>query len=141
LSVSKQVDDDDEDNETSIKPLIDRHSRLLSSLSNDTDIDDLYRAWSVNVTSTLIPEHSLISVRSNRWPGAFTVGDRQHFRNIYIGWGMKNFNENYQIDRIHGLPKHEYVNVMIEHDDPTVDEENAVFDASIFFSPDENDDQ
>ena len=43
--------------------------RLLSPLNEDATINDMYPAWSMNIASTLVPEHALVSVRSNRWPG------------------------------------------------------------------------
>jgi len=69
---------------------------------------------------------------------AYTVGDRNRFKNIYIGWGIKNFIENHQADMIDIHPKSEYEYELIEMDDPTIEEENELFQSSILLSPDEN---
>jgi hypothetical protein len=125
----------------------------LSPINKDTTINGLYPAWSVDIASTLVPEHTLVSVRSNRWPGlyfvsstflaffflgAFTVGHRHRFNNIYIGWGVKNFVETHQANMIDILPENEYEFQSIEIDDPTVEEENELFKSSILLSPDED---
>lgn len=71
--------------------------------------------------------------------GAFTVGDRHRFKNIYIGWGVKNFLESQQANMINILPKDEYELQLIEIDDPTVEEEhNDSFKSSILLSPHED---
>ncbi|CAF1039259.1 unnamed protein product [Adineta ricciae] len=69
---------------------------------------------------------------------AFTVGDRHRFENIYIGWGLKNFNECSQAGMINIFPQNEYKFDLIERDDPTIEEENALFKSSILLSPDDN---
>jgi len=102
-----------------------------------------------------VPEHTLVYVRSNRWPGlsfyilniliifylgAFTVGDRHRFNNIYIGWGIKDFLESHQANMIDILPENEYESEIIEIDDPTIEEEeNELLKSSILLSPDESD--
>jgi hypothetical protein len=70
--------------------------------------------------------------------GAFTVGDRYRFKNIYIGWGMKNFIETHQADMIDIFPESEYEFEITEIDDPTIEEENELFKSSILLSPDED---
>lgn len=70
--------------------------------------------------------------------GAFTLGDRHRFENIYIGWGMKTFLESHSVDMIDTLPANEYASEILELDDPTVDEENELFKSTVLFSPDEN---
>jgi hypothetical protein len=70
--------------------------------------------------------------------GAFAVGDRHHFKNIYIGWGVKNSIESYQANMIDVVPKNEYELQVIESDDPTIEEENDLFKSSILLSPNED---
>jgi hypothetical protein len=70
--------------------------------------------------------------------GAFGVGDRHRFKNVYIGWGVKNFDESQHANMIDILPENEYVLEIIEQDDPTVEEENELFQSSILLSPDED---
>lgn len=69
---------------------------------------------------------------------ALTVGDRNRFKNIYIGWGIKNFLENHQADMIDIYPENEYKYEIIEIDDPTIEEENELFKSSVLLSPSEN---
>lgn len=69
--------------------------------------------------------------------GAYAVGDREQFKNIYIGWGLKNFEENHLNNRTALLPTAEYAYELIEIDDPTVDEENFLLQSSVFLSPEE----
>lgn len=92
----------------------------------------------MGISSSLIPEHALVYVRSNRWPGAFTIGDRSRFENIYIGWGVKNFIENHQANTIDIFPENEYAFEIMEIDDPTIDEENDLFKSALFLSPAED---
>ena len=113
---------------------------LLSPLDEDTAVGGLYPAWSVHVPSTLVLEHALIAVRSNRWPGAFAVGDRSRFKNVYIGWGMKNSDECRPANTIHLLPSREFDVPLLEVNDPTVDEENDLLRSSILLSPSEDED-
>jgi hypothetical protein len=108
------------------------------SIDKDLKIDGLHPAWSVDISSTLIPEHTLISVRSNRWPGAYTVGDRYHFENIYIGWGVRNFLETHQANMINVFPENEYQFEIIEIDDPTLEDERELFQSSVLLSPDDD---
>ncbi|CAF1444669.1 unnamed protein product, partial [Adineta ricciae] len=114
------------------------HVHSFSSLNDDIAIDECHSAWSIGITSTCVPTYAKAFVRSNRWPGAFTVGDRHRFENIYIGWGLKNFNECSQASMINIFPQNEYKFDLIEKDDPTVEEENALFKSSILLSPDDN---
>ncbi|CAF3944671.1 unnamed protein product [Rotaria magnacalcarata] len=118
---------------------VEHSPNLLSSVNEDSAVHDLYPAWSIGLASRLVPEHSLVYARSNRWPGAFTVGDRHRFKNIYIGWGVKNFLESRQANMINILPEKEYDLQVIETDDPTIEEEdNELFESAILLSPHED---
>ena len=44
------------------------HGRV-ASIDQDDRIIGLQPAWSVGIGSSLVPEHALAYVRSNRWPG------------------------------------------------------------------------
>ena len=94
----------------------------------------------MHVPSTLNLEHALIAVRSNRWPGAFAVGDRFRFKNVYIGWGLKNSDECRPADNIHLLPSPEFDVPLLELNDPTADEESELLRSSILLSPSEDED-
>mgnify|MGYP000610332012 CR=1 FL=1 len=67
--------------------------------------------------------------------GAFAVGDRYRFANIYVGWGLKNFIENHQANINNLLPENEYELQIIETDDPTPEHDNDLFQPSVLFSP------
>ena len=89
---------------------------------------------------------ALCYVRSNIWPGAFTLGHtgcvvselndlsyknlvRLFFRNyfnLYVGWGQKyeQFNPSQP-----PLPEAEFTQEFIEKNDPSVEHENAVEEA------------
>ncbi|CAF3446078.1 unnamed protein product [Rotaria socialis] len=70
---------------------------------------------------------------------AFTVGDRHRFKNIYIGWGVKNFLESHQANMINILPEKEYDLQVIETNDPTIEEEdNELFKSAVLLSPHED---
>ncbi|CAF1587587.1 unnamed protein product [Rotaria sp. Silwood1] len=134
-----QHNENQEEGKSTIQKMsIEQGPHLLSSISKDIPIHGLYPAWSIGMTSTLIPEYTFVYARSNRWPGAHTVGDRYRFKNIYIGWGMKNFLENYQANIIDLLPKNEYELQLIEIDDPTIEEDIELFKSSILLSPRED---
>ncbi|CAF3288774.1 unnamed protein product [Rotaria sp. Silwood2] len=131
-----QHDINQEEEKLTIRKInIEQGPHLLSSVNEDIPINGLYPAWSIGMTSTLVPEHALVYARSNRWPGAFTIGDRYRFKNIYIGWGVKNFLESYQENMIDLLPDNEYELQLIERDDPTIEEDIELFKSSILLSP------
>ncbi|CAF3566992.1 unnamed protein product [Rotaria sordida] len=132
---NQRDENQDEEKSTPRKISIEQGPHLLSSVSEDISIDGLYPAWSIGIGSTLVPEHALVYARSNRWPGAFTVGDRYRFKNIYIGWGMKNSLESYQANMIDVLPENEYKLQLIETDDPTTEEDIELFKSSVLLSP------
>lgn len=65
------------DEETTVKSsseidtLHERTSSIPSkSIDQDEPIFGLQSAWSIGIASTLVPEHGLVYVRSNRWPGS-----------------------------------------------------------------------
>ena len=100
--------------------------------------------WSIGLTMSIMREYSLCYVRSNVWPGAFTLGhaeyvfnncheksdyDHLHSRghlNVYIGWGQKY--ERFNPSLPPSLEK-EYEYDLIEVNDPSVQLEKAAEEA------------
>ena len=98
-------------------------------------------AWSIGLTMSIMREYSLCCVRSNVWPGAFTLGHAGYVctdsrlktnlcssghLNVYVGWGQKyeRFNPS--------LPpplEREYEYDLIEMSDPSVQLEKAAEEA------------
>merc|ERR1711976_347844 len=98
---------------------------LLTSLSDDIEINGL-QPWSTRLASTLgHSSHSVAVVKSNLWPGAVAVSDGKFFENIYIGWGVKfGFVGSYSPQKVDDFCQ-EFEPEEAEIDDPTVEEETA----------------
>lgn len=64
---------------------------ILSSVENDADMSSGSKPWSISFSSSIKGlKHRVVCLRSFLWPGAYTVGTKDGFSNIYIGWGVKN---------------------------------------------------
>ncbi|CAI8048347.1 Radial spoke head protein 6 homolog A [Geodia barretti] len=48
-----------------------------------------FPAWSLRLTSNLVPQYAAALASSNLWPGAHAVAYKKTFDNVYIGWGLK----------------------------------------------------
>jgi radial spoke head protein 4A len=99
---------------------------LLTSISEDVEVDNM-PAWTARISSTIIhPNHSLAVLKSNLWVGATTFCNGKRFENIYIGWGQKYIADNYSPS---APPKFEQEFIVgaevTEIEDPTVEEEQA----------------
>uniref|UniRef100_A0A8V0YSE6 Radial spoke head component 4A n=1 Tax=Gallus gallus TaxID=9031 RepID=A0A8V0YSE6_CHICK len=98
---------------------------LLTPLSEDEGIQNI-PAWTVSLSTRLIPQYAVAILRSNRWPGAYAFACGTKFGNIYFGWGHKYSLGNHTP----ALPppvQPEYPNgpEIREAADPTVEEELA----------------
>ncbi|NXC45559.1 RSH4A protein, partial [Penelope pileata] len=97
---SQKSDEDEEEEEEEEKDeekdelQQERGPPLLTPLSEDEGIQNI-PAWTAALSTKLTPQHAVVILRSNRWPGAcaFTCGMK--FGNIYLGWGHKYSPENY----------------------------------------------
>ena len=62
---------------------------LLTSISEDAEVDNM-PAWTARISSSIIhPAHALAVLKSNLWVGATTFCNGRRFENVYIGWGLK----------------------------------------------------
>ncbi|CAF0949090.1 unnamed protein product [Didymodactylos carnosus] len=120
---------DESEAENEVEEAVERGPNLLTEVNHDSPIADMYPAWSISLSSALVPEHALVSVRSNRWPGAYTVGDRRRFKNFYVGWGLKNREESSLANLImEYVPQNEFRDIeqkLIEIDDPIPENERS----------------
>ncbi|XP_071598700.1 radial spoke head protein 4 homolog A-like [Heliangelus exortis] len=98
---------------------------LLTPLSEDEGIQNI-PAWTAYPSTTLIPQHAVAILQSNRWPGAFAFASGKKFDNIYFGWGHKYSPEN-QNPVLPPPVQAEYPSgpEITEGSDPTLEEENA----------------
>ena len=111
----------------------------MSPLSGDDGITFLtlefgdIASWSSRSCSNFLPSRfAPITLRSNRWPGAIVVAHNDKFTNVYIGDGQKNLGNPMQHFIVPKLPdiQVEYgADVLVENDDPTVEEEKAFEDS------------
>uniref|UniRef100_A1L0Z6 Radial spoke head protein 6 homolog A n=1 Tax=Xenopus tropicalis TaxID=8364 RepID=RSH6A_XENTR len=99
---------------------------LLTPLSEDAEIGQT-PPWTAFLSTHLIPHYALAVLRSNLWPGAYTVSSAKKFENIYIGWGLKYMPEGYS-PPAPPAPQAEYPSgpEITESTDPTVEEEQAL---------------
>ncbi|NWI69036.1 RSH4A protein, partial [Todus mexicanus] len=98
---------------------------LLTPLSEDEGIQNM-PAWTAQASTNLVPQHAVLILQSNRWPGAYAFAAGRKFDNIYFGWGHKYSPESYTPE----LPppvQAEYPSgpEVFEASDPTVEEEQA----------------
>jgi radial spoke head protein 4A len=100
----QQDDEEEEEQNTPKKEPVERIPPLLTSV----DLDDFktgsyeQRSWVLREHFTLLQDHSpmsshVISLRSLRWPGAYTVAEKVpetgvKYCSIYIGDGLKAFS-------------------------------------------------
>ncbi|XP_053329314.1 radial spoke head protein 6 homolog A [Spea bombifrons] len=99
---------------------------LLTPLSEDAEINQT-PPWTASLSSSLIPQYAVAVLRSNLWPGAYTIASPKKFVNIYIGWGTKYSPEGYS-PPAPPAPQAEYPSgpEISEGTDPTVEEEQAL---------------
>lgn len=99
---------------------------LLTPLSEDAEFDGI-PPWSSALTSHLVPQHAIATVRSNLWPGAFAFSNGKKFENVYLGYGHKYGASNYSPIPPPPVQKEFPSGAEItEAEDPTVEEEAAL---------------
>ncbi|CAF3687927.1 unnamed protein product [Rotaria sp. Silwood1] len=120
------VADEEEDEETLDRNSIEIPAPLLQPIGDDKLLDTNQTPWSIGLTMSIMHEYSLCFVRSNIWPGAFTLGNAGNYFNLYVGWGQKyeQFNPSQP-----SLPENELKKQFIEQNDPTVEFEKAMEEA------------
>lgn len=117
--------DDDEDLDNEDKP--ETGPPLLSSTVDDEAIGADMPAWSVSLSSRVLPEYSVAVAKSNRWPGAYAFATPRKFENVYIGWGNKYTGRCFNpVQAPIAFEEYPDNNDVIEQNDPTVEEEKAL---------------
>lgn len=128
---TNQTTDEGEEEEEEGEEIVDevepeQGPSLLTSISEDAEVDNM-PAWTARISSAIIhPAHALAVLKSNLWVGATTFCNGRRFENIYIGWGLKYNADNYSPP---APPKFESEYIIgaevTEIEDPTVEEEQA----------------
>ncbi|KAK5648877.1 hypothetical protein RI129_003769 [Pyrocoelia pectoralis] len=88
-------EEEDEEKQAAAGPEPEIGPPLLTPLSEDASLDAV-PAWSVRISSNILPEYALVVVRSNLWPGAYCFTTQgKIFHNLYIGFGHKHVAQNF----------------------------------------------
>jgi len=128
--VSEDAEQDEEHEEPQIEP--ETGPQILTNLADDVEVTADVPSWSIRVASNLNAKYSPVFLKSNRWPGAVTVGYSDRFVNIYVGYGLKELSRPYAPPKVPEEQK-EYEpsdpNDLVELNDPTVAEEIAFEEA------------
>lgn len=93
-----EADDQDEDKEKEAEEAVEPEAgpELLTMLTEDSELPGGTTPWSVQLASKLSPvRFAPVALKSNRWPGAVTVGYNEKFANIYVGWGLKEIGRRF----------------------------------------------
>ncbi|CAF3332904.1 unnamed protein product [Rotaria socialis] len=119
----EEEEGNDDNEETLDRNSVEIPAPLLQPIGDDKNLHTSQISWSIGLTMSIMHEYSLCYVRSNVWPGAFTLGHAGNFFNLYVGWGQKY--EQFSPSQT-SLPKVEFAKEFIEKNDPTVEVENAI---------------
>ncbi|XP_047131645.1 radial spoke head protein 4 homolog A isoform X1 [Hydra vulgaris] len=119
-----EEESEDEANKESIKP--ETGPTILSSVADDSNVG-VHRAWSVRISSKVLPDYAVAVAHSNLWPGAVSIAKGKFFENLYIGWGQKYLPSYYNPpappEVQQEFPTGPEIN---EQEDPTAEEERAL---------------
>lgn len=77
-----------------VESKIETGKALLSPCSNDQCSEDI-PPWTTRLTSIGNEKNGMVLLRSNLWPGSFTISSGKIMSNIYIGWGHKFSSRDY----------------------------------------------
>eukprot|EP00158_Paraphelidium_tribonemae_P005455 Partr_v1_DN27351_c1_g1_i2_m46283 putative Radial spoke len=117
------ADDDDQEQEEEEDTAVETGPPLLSPLSEDASLKDRVPAWTIKHSfQHLQPKQSAIVLRNNLWPGAVTVGFNDKFANIYIGWGVKDLQEQFIPEPI-GTMQREYQQPTDDDTPPNIEQD------------------
>eukprot|EP00003_Mantamonas_plastica_P004479 TRINITY_DN1354_c3_g1_i1.p1 TRINITY_DN1354_c3_g1~~TRINITY_DN1354_c3_g1_i1.p1 ORF type:complete len:213 (-),score=68.83 TRINITY_DN1354_c3_g1_i1:97-735(-) len=98
---------------------------LLSSAVDDEDIDEETPVWTIKTAGKVgFTNNNPVYVRSNLWPGSVTVARGRLFSTWYIGTGQKYTGVQYCPPMPPVIQTE--VEELMEMDDPTVEEEEAL---------------
>merc|ERR1712159_5286 len=111
----------------------------LTPLTEDLEVTGI-PAWSISSNSTLMHSlHQIAIIKSNLWPGAAAYCNGHKFDNIYLGYGQKYTADNFSPMACQSFEL-EYVQTeVIEEQDPSVEQENALKAAEEAANEDEAD--
>ncbi|CAF2062339.1 unnamed protein product [Rotaria magnacalcarata] len=125
FSKEEEEEGNDDNEETLDRNSVEIPAPLLQPIGDDKNLHTNQNSWSIGLTMSIMHEYSLCYVRSNVWPGAFTLGHTVYgnFLNLYVGWGQKY--EQFSPSQT-SVPKVEFAKEFIEKNDPTVEVENAI---------------
>ncbi|KAI8909826.1 radial spokehead-like protein [Gorgonomyces haynaldii] len=122
----QEQEEEEEEEQPEIEP--EQGPQLLTPIAND-EAHGTLPSWSAKLCSLLSPaKFSPVVLRSNRWPGAYTVAYNDKFANIYVGDGLKDIPSGHHVaPKLPEIQK-EYVQpegqeLLQEQLDPTVEQE------------------
>ncbi|KAL2095029.1 hypothetical protein ACEWY4_009748 [Coilia grayii] len=125
-------DEEEEDKDVDMdKPEPEVGPPLLTPLSEDAEVN-YTPPWTTGLSSSLIPQFAVATLRSNLWPGAYAYACGKKFDNIYFGWGMKSTDSKYGFSPTPlPVPQEEYPSgpEITESLDPSLEEEHALMAA------------
>ncbi|CAB3248695.1 unnamed protein product [Arctia plantaginis] len=98
---------------------------LFTTLAEDARIEGL-KPWSTRISSILVPERAVVTIRSNIWPGAVAYATGKRSECMYVGWGLKFQPPNFSPLQL-PKPQDEYPigPEVMEMADPTFADEEA----------------
>lgn len=98
---------------------------LLASCSNDQSFDNI-PPWTTRFTSIGNNKDGMVLLRSNLWPGSFTIASGKVMSNIYIGWGHKFSSTDYSPPSLPSIQNEFSDPELKELQDPTVEQEEEL---------------
>merc|ERR1712032_141811 len=111
----------------------------LTPLTEDLEVTGI-PAWSISASSNMISSHHQIAIiKSNLWPGAAAYCNGHKFDNIYLGYGQKYTADNFSPMACQAFEVEFVQTEMIEEQDPSVEQENALKAAEEAANEDEAD--
>ncbi|KAL4219670.1 Radial spoke head protein 4 A [Mactra antiquata] len=123
----EEEDEEEERNEPD-EPEPESGPPLLTPLAEDENVG-VSPPWIANTSSKFVPEYAIAVLQSNVWIGAmaFAAEKGKYFENLYIGWGQKNLEAEFE-PALPDPPMNEFPSgaEVTESDDPTPEEEAAV---------------
>ena len=73
----------------------DPYVERIRSVTDDVEVDGIGSAWNLRQHNGSCREHSVVVVKSLRWPGAHTIWKETTQYSIYVGNGLKNEDLSY----------------------------------------------
>lgn len=99
---------------------------LLSPCSNDQSSENI-PPWTTRLTSIGNQKNRMVLLRSNIWPGSFTIASGKIMSNLYIGWGHKFSSTDYSPPALPPIQNEFFSDPELTTlQDPTVEEEEEL---------------